>query len=516
MDNVVATVACAVVVLAGSVGTLVAARRSARGRVPDDLGGWALAGRRHGGVLMWCLLGGTIYTAYTFTAVPGTVFSSGAIGFYAVPYTVISCAIGFVLLPRLVSVARAHGYVTVADFVRGRYGSPLLALAVALTGIFATMPYVALQLIGIRAVLTVLGLYSGGMAGDLVLTVVFAILALSTYRYGLRAPVVAAVLKAVLVVACTVVVAALAVAKLGTPPEILERAGGAQVLTLPPALWPAYVSLALGSALALFAFPHVLMVAFSARGPDVLRRTAGGLLGWAGMLAVFALLGVAALAAGVVLPRGQSELAVPMLMGALAPSWLAGLLFGVLVVAALVPAAVMSMGAATLFARNVYVEFVNPTATDAQEARMARLTSLVVKIGALAFALGLRDQAAINLHLLGAVWVLQTLPMIVLGLLRHTPHPFALLAGWLAGMVAGTVLVNAGGFTPLVIVHFGQFSSHIYTGIVALAVNVVVSAAAQVLLRGLRVPRAPSGVIHPIHPPRVLREGVRRRDSGVS
>lgn len=507
MDNLVAMFACALIVLAGSVGTLLVTKRLARGRGSDDLGGWALAGRKHGGGLMWCLLGGTIYTAYTFTAVPGAVFSSGAIGFYALPYTTVMCVIGFVLLPRLVSVARAHGYVTVADFVRGRYGSPLLALAVALTGIFATMPYVALQLIGVRAVLTVLGLYPHGFIGDLTLTAVFAILAVSTYRYGLRALTVTAVLKAILVVACTAVVAALVATKLGGPAGVFDRAGGTEVATLPSAMEPAYASLALGSALALFAFPHVLMVAFSARGPDVLRRTSIGLFGWTAMLGVFALFGVAALAAGVQPPGKRSELVVPMLMGALAPGWLAGLLFGALVVAALVPAAVMSIGAATLFARNVYVEFVNPTATGAQETRMARLMSLVVKVGALAFALGLRDQAAINLHLLGAVWVLQTLPVIVGGLLRRTPHPVALLAGWLAGMVVGTVLVNAGGFAPLVAVSLGSSAVHVYTGLVALVANMAVVAVAHPLLCRLRVPRGPSGVIDPIHAPRAAGDG---------
>lgn len=506
MDNLVAVIACAVVVLAGSVGALLVTRRLARRKAPDELDGWALAGRRLGGPLLWCLLGGTIYTAYTFTAVPGTVFSSGGIGFYALPYTVMSCFIGFVLLPKLASVARTHGFITVADFVRGRYGSPLLSLAVSLTGIFATMPYVALQLVGIRAVLTVLGLYADGGAGDLVLTVVFGILAISTYRYGMRAPTVAAVFKAVLAVACTAVLAALVLVKLGSPADVLQRAGGAQAVSLPPALWPAYASLALGSALALFAFPHVLMVAFAARRPEVLRRTSLGLLGWTTMLGVFALFGVAALAAGVRTPRGQSELAIPMLMDALTPGWLTGMLLAALIVAALVPAAVMSIGAATLFARNVYVEFVNPTATEAQETRMARLTSLVVKIGALAFALGLRDQAAINLHLLGAVWVLQTLPMIVLGVRRATPHPFALLAGWLVGMVTGTVLVNAGGFAPLVPLQFGGSVVHIYTGIVGLVVNLLVIAVAQPLLRALRVPRGHFSVIHPIDSARVRRE----------
>ena len=59
----------------------------------------------------------------------------------------------FLVAPRLWSVAHKHGYVTPADFVRGRHGSSTLALVVAITGIVATMPYIALQLVGIEAVL---------------------------------------------------------------------------------------------------------------------------------------------------------------------------------------------------------------------------------------------------------------------------------------------------------------------------------------------------------------------------
>src|SRR5215467_13016402 len=118
----------------------------------DQLHEWGLGGRRFGTVVTWFLLGGDLYTAYTFIAVPALVFGAGAIGFFALPYTVITYPFVFVVMPRLWSVSHKHGYITAADFVRGRFGSGVLALAVALTGLLATMPYIALQLVGIRVV----------------------------------------------------------------------------------------------------------------------------------------------------------------------------------------------------------------------------------------------------------------------------------------------------------------------------------------------------------------------------
>jgi len=125
------------------------AARWRRGNL-DLINEWGLAGRRFGTVVTWFLLGGDLYTAYTFIAVPGLVFASGALGFFAVPYTIIVYPLVFVLMPRFWAVCKKHGYVTPADFVRARFGSSTLALLVALTGILATMPDIALQMFGIE------------------------------------------------------------------------------------------------------------------------------------------------------------------------------------------------------------------------------------------------------------------------------------------------------------------------------------------------------------------------------
>ncbi len=94
----------------------------------DHLNEWGLAGRRFGTLITWFLLGGDLYTAYTFIAVPALVFGAGAIGFFALPYTLMVFPFVYMVFPRLWSVAHKHGYVTASDFVRARYDSGLLAL----------------------------------------------------------------------------------------------------------------------------------------------------------------------------------------------------------------------------------------------------------------------------------------------------------------------------------------------------------------------------------------------------
>src|SRR5215469_13826419 len=151
---------------------------------------WGLGGRRFGTIVTWFLLGGDLYTAYTFIAVPALMFGAGAAGFFAVPYTILVYPLLFAVYPRLWSVARAKGYFTAADFVRGRFGSGTLALAIAVTGIVATMPYIALQLVGMSVVIAALG-----VPGHIPLVIAFVVLAAYTYTSGLRAPAMIAVVK---------------------------------------------------------------------------------------------------------------------------------------------------------------------------------------------------------------------------------------------------------------------------------------------------------------------------------
>ena len=157
-----------------------AAARWRRAERMDNLDEWGLGGRSFGTFIAWFLIGGDLYTAYTFIAVPALLYVGSGIGFFAVPYTIVIYPLVFLFMPRLWSVSHRHGYVTPADFVQGRYDSRPLALAVALTGILATMPYIALQLVGIEVVLQVMGIGSESdnwFIQDLPLFIAFAVLA---------------------------------------------------------------------------------------------------------------------------------------------------------------------------------------------------------------------------------------------------------------------------------------------------------------------------------------------------
>lgn len=271
---------------------------------------WGLGGRSFGTWVTWFLLGGDLYTAYTFVAVPAAIYAAGAAGFFAVPYTILVYPLIFTFLPRLWSVSHKHGYVTTSDFVRGRFGSKGLSLAVAVTGILATMPYIALQLVGIQAVLDVMGVGGGEnthwFIKDLPLLIAFAVLAAYTYSSGLRAPALIAFVKDGLIYLVIAVAIIYIPIKLGGFDDIFAAAqekfagppGGKPTGALAPAAagqW-GYATLALGSALALFMYPHSITATLSSRSREVIRRNTTILPLYSLMLGLLALLGFMAIA----------------------------------------------------------------------------------------------------------------------------------------------------------------------------------------------------------------------------
>jgi len=484
----------------------------------DHLDEWGLGGRKFGGWVTWFLVGGDLYTAYTFVAVPALVFGAGAIGFFALPYTVILYPIVFLPVLRLWSVSRSHGYVTPADFVRGRYGSPTLALLVAITGIVATMPYIALQLVGLEAVLRTMGINGSGILGHLPLFIAFLVLALFTYKSGLRAPALIAFVKDALIYVVIIVAVIYLPAAFGGWGSIFDSASAKFDATPSPAdgillnsnNQLQYATLALGSALALFLYPHCTTGILASRGRDVIKKNMIALPAYSLLLGLLALLGYVAIAAGVMpivnesTGRPDSNTLVPQLFNVEFPSWFAGVAFAAIGIGALVPAAIMSIAAANLWTRNIYKEYLHRDATPRQEATQAKWASLVVKFGAVAFILFVDPQFSIDLQLIGGVIILQTLPAVAIALYTRWLHSIALIAGWVVGLAWGLFLLwtipnpatgreHFGG-SALTLSQLSVFGWHpfnstlqIYVGIVALAANLLVAVVVTLVLRATRV-----------------------------
>jgi SSS family solute:Na+ symporter len=406
-----------------------------------------------------------------------------------VPYTILIYPFVFVVFPRLWSVSKKHGYVTTADFVRGRFGNRWLALAIAVTGLVATMPYIALQLVGIQVVIAGMGVESTGLLGDLPLIIAFVVLAAFTYSSGLRAPAAIAIIKD-LMIYITVIAAIIVIPiELGGYGHIFAAVPPAKLILAPPTAtstgsYSAYATLALGSAFALFLYPHSVTGVLSSSSRHVIRRNSALLPAYSFLLGLIALLGFMAIAAKVnevpalapYFKQYGPNFAVPALFLQMFPAWFVGFAFAAIAIGALVPAAIMSIAAANIWTRNVYREFIHPGCSGKEESQMAKYVSLVVKVGALAFIIFLPLQYAVQLQLLGGIIIIQTFPAVILGLYTRWLDPWALLIGWAAGTGVGIWMAALTGFTgsmyPLAI---GGLTIPGYAALYSLVLNIAAS-----------------------------------------
>jgi SSS family solute:Na+ symporter len=205
--------------------------------------------------------------------------------------------------------------------------------------------------------------------------------------------------------------------------------------------------------------------------------------GYSFMLGLLALFGFFAIAAGVdKLPEFAggfkqfgNNFAVPALLLHSFPAWFVGIAFAAIGIGALVPAAIMSIAAANLYTRNIHREFINKNPTDKQEAQMAKWVSLVVKVGALVFILYVPTKYAIQLQLLGGIWIIQTLPAVMFGVFTRWFNSWALLIGWAVGTYVGTSMAIAANLAAAYPLTIGSYSFPGYTAFYTLLLNLVIA-----------------------------------------
>jgi SSS family solute:Na+ symporter len=372
-----------------------------------------------------------------------------------------------------------RGYVTPADFVRDRFRSGPAAAAVTLTGLVATMPYIALQVYGIEICFAQIG-----MPVQVSLWSSFVLLAVITYVSGLRSATLIAVVKDVFIWATVLAAVIYIPIHLGGYAHAFSQVPKT-ALVLPGNKYADYATLAVGSGLALFLYPHVITGALSSRSRYVVQRNSIFLPIYTLMLGLLAILGYLAISAGIKPDHHYgSNIAVPALLDTAFPPWFAGFALASIAIGALVPAAMMAIAAANLFTRNVYVEFINKEATSKQQAHVSKIASLVAKFGAVGFVVFVPTTFVINFQLAAGVWILQTLPAVFLGVLWRRLAAPAVLAGWAVGTAIGTFLLIKVHFTTSSY-NFGWTGHHtaLFIGVPALAANLVVALAVTAALR---------------------------------
>ncbi|TLX95711.1 MAG: sodium:solute symporter [Thaumarchaeota archaeon] len=459
---------------------------------------WSLAGRRLGTTLVFFLIGADLYTAYSFVAIPSGIFAKGSLYFFAIPYVMLTFGVALVTMPKLWTLSREKGYITASDFVKDRFSSKTLAIMIAVTGIVAELPYIALQIVGMQSVLTVMlaGTTNSQTVQEISLLIAFVVLAAFTYTSGLRGATLTAVFKDFLIwitVIVVIIAVPISIGGFGNAfKEVKEN-----YVTLPDSLVPAYATLVLGSALALYLYPHAVNGVLSAESAQKLRKSTALLPLYGVGLAILALMGI--LVYGV--PQAMNFLSgfpsstrgilvVPSLILYTMPGWFSGVALLGIFIGGLVPAAIMAMAQANLLTRNIIKE-IKPNLSDSSEIRITKVSSTIFKFIALGFVFTVPATYAISLQLLGGILIAQILPAVFFGLYVKSLRRVPLIVGLLVGIVSGIYMVEvANNFGPLASSLFNTMFGPLYIAVIALAFNLAISFGGSAILNKSRPPKS--------------------------
>lgn len=460
----------------------------------NQLSEWALAGRRLGTFLAFFLVGADVYTAYTFVAVPSGVFATGSLYFFAVPYVAITFGIAIAFTPKLWMISREKGYVTGSDYIKDIFQSRSLGILTAITGIVAVLPYIALQLVGMQAVLAsmLVGVADANTIEEIALLLAVIVLAAFTFTSGLRGATLTAVFKDALVWTAVIAVIGAVLLRVGSFGPIFSSMKP-NYITVPSGLVPGYATLVLGSAMALYLYPHTINGVLSAQSPHKLRLSTSFLPLYGLGLAFLALFGVIIYAVPSALSflnnfpsSSQGIYVVPSLIINVLPGWLAGIALLGVFVGGLVPAAIMAIAQANLLTRNIIKEF-KPNLTARGESRIAKWASAIMKFLALAFVFLAPATYAIQLQLLGGILIAQLFPSLFVSLYTGWFRKEGLIVGLLVGVFAGLFMaLEANSFGVLKTSLFSTPFGSLYIAVIALAINLVLAAVISYAYRSRR------------------------------
>jgi len=428
---------------------------------------WSIGGRRFGAVIVWFLMGGDIYTAYSLVSIPGGAFgSTHGLILYATVYGAIAYPFLYFVAPRLYIIAKTHGLITGGDYVNLRFKSPFLALLVALTGILAMLPYIALQIVGIKYVLEAMNF---PVVASFVIA--FLIVAAFTIVAGLRGPTLGAIIKDAVLWAVILVVLVVLWVKFSGFSLVFSSLSAQHINVLVPnGLMIGFITLGLGSGVSWLLFPNLLTGIFGSKDSITIKRNAIFLPVYQIWLLFLAIFGLVALSEGLV-PNGVSSLAFPNVLAAYFNPTFVIVAFAGIIIGSMVPASLQALSAANLITRNIYLAYFNKNAPENRQVLIGRIFVVVMVIASLIFAITPAASGLIfYLLTMSYAWLLQTLPAIILSMYWRKLDKYSVGIGWALGVAVVTWGLYTVGFSSSLLPSL----DYIYVGILGLMVNLAV------------------------------------------
>ena len=422
------------IVLVGSTAGFIAGTRHKM-----NLEQWTVGGRGFGLVLVWLLMAGEVYTTFAFLGASGWAYSRGGPTLYIIAYLVLAYAGSFYFLPNIWEVGKKFSMQTESDYFEKRYGSKLMGAFVALVGVIFIIPYLQLQVTGLGLIVNVASF--DGIDRSTAMIIGITLVAGFVFASGVRGVAWVSALKDVLMLSAAIFLGiGIPYAYFGGIGEMFTALANLNPshLVMPGSTknmghsW--YISTVLLTSFGFYMWPHLFGATFTAKSGNTLRRNAVIMPLYTISLPLIFFVGFASI---MVIPGlSNGDMSLLTVVQKTYPAWFLGLIGGAGAITAMVPAAILTLTAATLFVKNFYRPMIAPSMTDDQVAKMAKI--LVVVISAITLYLAIYSSTTlVGLLLLGYAGVTQFFPGVIFGLYWRR----VTLAGVFTGMIVGVATV---------------------------------------------------------------------------
>jgi SSS family solute:Na+ symporter len=454
---------------------------AARGKASDSAAGYVAGDRTLGTLVMYFIMGATIFSAFAFLGAPGWAYKRGAAAFYILGFGTIGFVPFYFLGPRAARLGRVFGFVTQGEMVAARFGRPLIAGAMASISVLAFIPYLTLQMTG--AGIVVHAVTGGGVSHELGAAIVYAVVLVYVLASGVLGVGWTNTLQGIFMMLLAWVLGFYVPYALYGGIEEMFRAIAAakpEMLTVPglqaggePWSFSEFASKLLVSAIGFSVWPHMFMKAFTARSDATLRRTV--MLYPTFQLFIVPLLVVGF--CGVLFtgehPANPDEILPAILMQLDLPAVVVGLFCAGALAASMSSGDAIVHACASIVVRDGYVTALGRKVDPRRERTLIRAVVVVAML--LSYALMVfGDEDLVGLLLAAYSVVVQLVPAVVAALYLRRATGAGVLAGLGLGIAVNLYLKSHPELRPFAI----------DAGLYGLAVNVAVLAAVSWLGRG--------------------------------
>ncbi len=432
--------------------------------------GYVAGDRALGFLVMYFILGASIFSAFAFLGAPGWAYSRGAAAFYIIAYGLAGLVPWYFFGPKIARLGRRHGYVTQAELLADRYQSRSISAVLALISLVAFLPYLQLQMTGAGYVLSTVT--EGRVPEWAGAAIAYGVVLIYVFKSGVTGVGWTNTFQGILMMSLAWILGLYLPFKLygGVTPMFEQLAAEVPEMLTPPALdehgnlwsWGGYSSAIAISTIGFSMWPHTFMKIYTARSIRTLKQTVVFYPTFLIFLVPILFIGFSAILAYPGVEPADSIL--PFVVTSMdLPPVVVGLFCAGALAASMSTGDALVHAAGSILVKDGYRVLVDPHLPEKTETRYIRIS--VIAIGAVAYYLALfSDVSLVYLLLLSYGAIAQFFPAVMATLYWRRSTP----TGVLAGLITGCLITLIWNLFP------GLQWQDIHPGIWGLAGNVLV------------------------------------------